>query len=106
MIQGHSGVLNIINKQINPTIQDPADVKRSVFTCHVDQGCGEDRPGTIGITKKGNTQRSHAGNEPTGFRRRFSIDAKCAFENVKTPLTNVSVVQGETEALVEMPTSG
>ena len=36
----------------------------------------------------------------------FQADAKCAFENVKTPLTNVSVVQGETEALVEMPTSG
>ena len=45
--------------------------------------------------------------EPTGFSQCvFQADAKCAFENVKTPLTNVSVVQGETEALVEMPTSG
>lgn len=109
MIQGHSGVLNIINKQINPTIQDPADVKRSVFTCHVDQGCGEDRPGNYWNHKEGKY-----GNdlyalkcEPTGFSQCvFQADAKCAFENVKTPLTNVSVVQGETEALVEMPTSG
>jgi len=109
MIQGDSGVLNIINKQINPTIQDPADVKRSVFTCHVDQGCGEDRPGNYWNHKEGKygDDLYALKCEPTGFSQCvFQADAKCTFENVKTPLTNVSVVQGDVEALVEMPTSG
>jgi len=109
MIQGDSGVLNIINKQINPTIQDPADVKRSVFTCHVDQGCGEDRPGNYWSHKEGKygDDLYALKCEPTGFSQCvFQADAKCTFENVKTPLTNVSVVQGDVEALVEMPTSG
>ena len=42
MIQNDHGKLTLTNKQINDIEQDAGDIAHSVFTCKVEQGCGED----------------------------------------------------------------
>jgi CubicO group peptidase (beta-lactamase class C family) len=89
----------LINKQVNPTLMSAADIDAKIFSCKVTKSCDE---------------KEHWENEvstlqcaPTGFSMcTFVEDALCDTESVKMPLTNVSVVQGSNEALIEMPTEG
>lgn len=110
MIQNDHGKLTLTNKQINDIEQDAGDIAHSVFTCKVEQGCGEDVVSSrFWSTKDGRygTNMYALKCAPTGFSQcTFTPDAECAFDDVKKPLTNVSIVQGESEALVEMPTEG
>ena len=110
MLKGDHGMLTLTNKQINPFIQDKSDLSQSVFTCKVEQGCGDD----AASAKWWSTKDGRYGDNmyalkcaPTGFSVcTFKPNVECDFDNVKMPLVNVSVVEGDVEATVEMPTEG
>jgi CubicO group peptidase (beta-lactamase class C family) len=105
----HSQQIKVINKQINPKVQKISDVSNSVFTCTVEQGCGDDHTGHFWSNKEGRYGEDMFALRcaPTGFTQcTFTSGATCDFTNVKMPLTNVSIAQGSNEALVEMPTEG
>jgi hypothetical protein len=95
----NGSTISLINKQVNPTLTSAADIDAKIFTCKVTKSCDSE--------EHWENEVSTLQCSPTGFSTcTFVEDALCDTESVKMPLTNVSVVQGSNEALVEMPTEG